>query len=162
MRNSLQNNKTWQRSTNSPRRVDLLATGEYSHQLTRQRRVGGELEASNPGCSRPFWHFSPKILIFKLSKSNLTKPTSQVISINIRALKTIIIWAKVLKFKGQARHGELCCSPREQQRGTRHGEWSLATGERSQNPHGFRPKLTKTSPISPIKPLIHQQCCPRG
>ena len=36
-----------------------------------------------------FLTFSPKILIFKLSKSNLIKPTSQVISINIRALKTI-------------------------------------------------------------------------
>ena len=102
-----------------------------------------------------FLTFSTKNLQFKFPKSNLAKPTSQVISINIKALKTIFNWAKILEFKGQARHGELYCSPREQLRGTRHGE-------RSQNPHGFRPKTHQTCQFSPIKPLIHLQCRPRG
>ena len=67
----------------------LLANGELG--ASCRREILGALGL--------FDIFHQKIFIFKFPKSNLAKPTSQVISINIKALKTIFNWAKILKLR---------------------------------------------------------------
>ncbi len=77
----------WNRTT---RRGELICSPSRAQLgVTRLWRVGGELEASNTGCSRPFSHFSTKNVGYKFPRSNLILKTYLIILIHFKALKTI-------------------------------------------------------------------------